>query len=103
MLGLGDLLEEIVKLLPPQTADEMEEDAHVIQLAVVGRPNVGKSSIVNKLLGKERVMVSPISPAPPATLSTAALPRRTAREYNIIDTAGMRRKRAVEDESLEKL
>ncbi len=101
MLGLGDLLEEIVKLLPPQTADEMEEDAHVIQLAVVGRPNVGKSSIVNKLLGKERVMVSNI----PGTTRDAIDSRFTAAdgtEYNIIDTAGMRRKRAVEDESLEK-
>ena len=98
MLGLGDLLEEIVKL---QTADEMEEDAHVIQLAVVGRPNVGKSSIVNKLLGKERVMVSNI----PGTTRDAIDSRFTAAdgtEYNIIDTAGMRRKRAVEDESLEK-
>lgn len=70
-------------------------------VAVVGRPNVGKSSIVNKLLGKERVMVSNI----PGTTRDAIDSRFTAAdgtEYNIIDTAGMRRKRAVEDESLEK-
>ena len=67
MLGLGDLLDEIVKLLPPKREDEEEDEngLHEIQLALVGRPNVGKS-------------------------------------YNIIDTAGIRRKRAVEDQSLER-
>ena len=49
MLGLGDLLEEIVKLLPPADPEEEDEAEHVVQLAVVGRPNVGKSSLVNRL------------------------------------------------------
>ena len=101
MLGLGDLLEAIVKLLPPPEPDELEEEEHVVQLAVVGRPNVGKSSIVNRLLGKERVMVSNI----PGTTRDAIDSRFTAPDgtmYNIIDTAGMRRKRVVEDESLER-
>lgn len=101
MLGLGDLLEAIVRLLPPPEPDELEEEDHVVQLAVVGRPNVGKSSIVNRLLGKERVMVSNI----PGTTRDAIDSRFTALDgtmYNIIDTAGMRRKRVVEDESLER-
>lgn len=101
MLGLGDLLEEIVKLLPPADPEEKDEAEHVVQLAVVGRPNVGKSSLVNRLLGKERVMVSNI----PGTTRDAIDSRFTApdgTEYNIIDTAGIRRKRVIEDESLER-
>ena len=101
MLGLGDLLEEIVKLLPPADPEEEDEPGHVVQLAVVGRPNVGKSSLVNRLLGKERVMVSNI----PGTTRDAIDSRFTApdgTQYNIIDTAGIRRKRVIEDESLER-
>lgn len=101
MLGLGDLLEEICKNLPPQDEDEVEDGAHVLQLAVVGRPNVGKSSLVNRLLGQERTMVSDIA----GTTRDAIDTRFTAAngtEYNIIDTAGIRRKRVVEEESLEK-
>ena len=101
MLGLGDLLEEIVKLMPPTDPEEEDEAEHVVQLAVVGRPNVGKSSLVNRLLGKERVMVSNI----PGTTRDAIDSRFTApdgTEYNIIDTAGIRRKRVIEDESLER-
>lgn len=101
MLGLGDLLEEICKNLPPQDEDEIEDSAHVLQLAVVGRPNVGKSSLVNRLLGQERTMVSDIA----GTTRDAIDTRFTAAngtEYNIIDTAGIRRKRVVEEESLER-
>ena len=101
MMGLGDLLEEICKQLPPPDEDELEEDKHVLQLAVVGRPNVGKSSLVNRLLGQERTMVSNIA----GTTRDAIDTRFTApdgTEYNIIDTAGIRRKRAVEDETLER-
>ena len=60
MLGLGDLLDEIVGRLPKQETQEEESEEKVIQLAVVGRPNVGKSSLVNKLLKQERTMVSNI-------------------------------------------
>ena len=101
MMGLGDLLEAICEQLPPPDEDEMDEDDHVLQLAVVGRPNVGKSSLVNKLLGQERTMVSNIA----GTTRDAIDTRFTATngtEYNIIDTAGIRRKSAIEDESLER-
>ena len=101
MLGLGDLLEEICKHLPPKQEDELEDEEHVLQLAVVGRPNVGKSSLVNRLLGQERTMVSDIA----GTTRDAIDTRFTApdgTEYNVIDTAGIRRKRVVEDESLER-
>ena len=104
MLGLGDLLDAIVNLLPARkdAAEEAESDeAHVIQLAVVGRPNVGKSSMVNRLLGQERTMVSDI----PGTTRDAIDTEFTGEDgtrYNIIDTAGIRRKRAIEEESLER-
>ncbi len=101
MLGLGDLLEEICRLLPPPTADEQEEGEHVIQLAVVGRPNVGKSSLVNRLLGQERTMVSDIAGTTRDAIDTR-FTSETGTEYNIIDTAGIRRKRAVEEETLER-
>jgi GTP-binding protein len=101
MLGLGDLLEEIVNRLPPPDITEQDETEHVLQLAVVGRPNVGKSSLVNKLLNQERSMVSDI----PGTTRDAIDTRFTGKdgtEYNIIDTAGMRRKRSIEEDTLER-
>ena len=101
MMGLGDLLQAICEQLPPPDEDEAEEEDHILQLAVVGRPNVGKSSLVNRLLGQERTMVSDIA----GTTRDAIDTRLTAPDgtvYNIIDTAGIRRKSAVEDESLER-
>jgi len=101
MLGLGDLLDEIVKHLPPKTDAEEDQETHVIQLAVVGRPNVGKSSLTNRLLGQERTMVSDI----PGTTRDAIDTQFEGPDgtlYNVIDTAGIRRKRAIEDESLER-
>ena len=100
MLGLGDLLEEIVKLLPPPRPEEQEED-QPIQMAVVGRPNVGKSSLCNRLLLQERTMVSDIPGTTRDAIDTPFTDTDGTR-YNIIDTAGMRKKKAVEDESLEK-
>ncbi len=102
MLGLGDLLDEILKKLPEQTETETEDESkHVIQLAVVGRPNVGKSSIVNRLLGQERTMVSNIPGTTRDAIDTA-FTDADGTAYNIVDTAGIRRKRAIEDESLER-
>ncbi|MBQ8080843.1 MAG: ribosome biogenesis GTPase Der [Clostridia bacterium] len=102
MLGLGDLLDEIVKRLPAASGeDEDQDEAHEIQLAVVGRPNVGKSSIVNRLLGQERTMVSNIPGTTRDAIDTSFTDPE-GRSYNIIDTAGIRRKRVIEDESLER-
>ena len=67
-LGTGDLLDRIVELAPPEEEIEAEEE-DLVRLAVIGRPNVGKSSLVNAFLGRERVIVSEV-PAPPATRST---------------------------------
>ena len=100
MLGLGDLLDEIVKLLPPAEEGESEEH-HIVQLALVGRPNVGKSSIVNRLLGQDRVMVSNIPGTTRDAIDTF-FEHEDGSVYNIIDTAGIRRKRAIEEESLER-
>ena len=102
MMGLGDLLDELVKHFDAGTAAEDEaEEQHVIQLAVVGRPNVGKSSLVNRLLGQERTMVSDIPGTTRDAIDTSLVtPDGTA--FNIIDTAGMRKKKAIEDASLER-
>ncbi|MDI9519558.1 MAG: ribosome biogenesis GTPase Der [Bacillota bacterium] len=100
LLGLGDLLDEIVKRLPPD--DEQQEiEGHIINLAIVGRPNVGKSSLTNKLLGQERVMVSDIPGTTRDAIDTL-FEHEDGSVYNIIDTAGIRRKRAIEDQSLER-
>ena len=100
MLGFGDLLDEIFRHLPEIPPME-EEEGHVLQLAVVGRPNVGKSSLTNRLLGQKRTMVSDIAGTTRDAIDTLfRMPDGTS--VNIIDTAGIRRKRAIEDESLER-
>ncbi len=99
MLGLGDLLDEMVRHFPADRGNG-EEDEHTIQIAVVGRPNVGKSSLVNRILGQERSMVSDIAGTTRDAIDTAFV--RDGQRYNIIDTAGIRRKRAIEEESIER-
>lgn len=100
MMGLGDVLEAICSYLKP-VSDEEDDEHHVIQLAVVGRPNVGKSSLVNKILGQERTMVSDIAGTTRDAIDTEFhAPDGTT--YNIIDTAGIRRKSVIEDASLER-
>ena len=99
MLGLGDLLDEVVRHFPAQPEETDDEDAP-INIAVVGRPNVGKSTLVNRLLGQDRVMVSDI---PGTTRDAIDAPFEVdGRRYNLIDTAGIRRKRAIEENSLER-
>jgi len=99
LLNFGDLLEELCKLFPDPDAED--EDIGAIQIAVVGKPNVGKSSLVNRILGEDRVMVSDIA----GTTRDAIDTRFTGddgQDYVIIDTAGIRRKRAIEYQSLER-
>jgi GTP-binding protein len=91
-LGSGDLLDRIVELLPE--GDE-EADADVIRLAVIGRPNVGKSSLVNRFLGEERVIVSPDAGT---TRDAIDMPLMVGeRKLILVDTAGMRRQSKVSD------
>lgn len=100
MLGFGDLLDEIISNFPVGSSAGAEDET-VIQLAVVGRPNVGKSSLVNRLLGQNRTMVSDIAGTTRDAVDTLFTDENGVK-YNIIDTAGIRRKRAIEDESLER-
>ena len=89
-LGTGDLLDRIVELLPE---DEPEEDEDIVRLAVIGRPNVGKSSLVNKLLGAERVIVSDVAGT---TRDAIDLPLEVdGRRVILVDTAGLRRQAKV--------
>jgi GTP-binding protein len=95
--GIGDLLDRVVKYLPDKEIDDEEDQ--VIKIAVVGRPNVGKSSLVNRILGEERVIVSDI---PGTTRDAIDTPfEMDGREYVIIDTAGIRRKSRI-NEALER-
>jgi GTP-binding protein len=89
----GDLLDRIVELLPEELPGEGED---AIQVAVVGRPNAGKSSIINKLLGESRLVVSP---EPGTTRDAIDTPLRYhGKTLNFIDTAGLRRRAKVEDD-----
>lgn len=96
-LGLGDLLDEVVAYFHKCEA-ELESDA--INIAIVGKPNVGKSSLVNALLGYERTIVSDISGTTRDAIDTPFT--WNDNEFVLVDTAGIRRKRAIEDETVER-
>ena len=98
LLNFGDLLEELCKQFPDPDAEE--EDDGAIQIAVVGKPNVGKSSLVNRILGEDRVMVSDIAGTTRDAIDTRFTDND--QDFVIIDTAGIRRKRAIEYQSLER-
>jgi GTP-binding protein len=93
-LGTGDLLDRIVELLPAEGDDE-DDDDDVVRLAVIGRPNVGKSSLVNAFLGRERVIVSEI---PGTTRDAIDTPfEYEGRKILLVDTAGIRRQSKVQE------
>ena len=93
-LGIGDMLDEVTKLFPEGAGEEEEDDRP--RIAIVGKPNVGKSSIVNKLLGKNRVIVSDIAGTTRDAIDTAI--KHNGKEYVFIDTAGLRRKSKIKEE-----
>ena len=95
--GLGDLLDKIVAELPER---EQPKDDGALKIAIVGKPNTGKSSIINRLVGEDRVIVSNVSGT---TRDSVDIPfKYNKKNYLLIDTAGMRRKRSIEDETVER-
>ncbi len=96
MLGLGDLLDLVVESFPD---DIEEEDDEVTRIAVIGKPNVGKSSLINKLLGENRVIVSDIAGTTRDSIDTPF--ESGGEKYTLIDTAGIRRKSKI-NETIEK-
>ncbi|HIV35567.1 MAG TPA: ribosome biogenesis GTPase Der [Candidatus Blautia intestinigallinarum] len=93
-LGLGDMLDEVVKHFPEQKSQDEEDE--IPRIAVVGKPNVGKSSLVNKLVGEDRVIVSDIAGTTRDAIDTKVA--WNGKEYIFIDTAGLRRKGKVKEE-----
>ena len=96
-LGIGDVLDRIYEHFPKE--DEHEDDSEVINVAIIGKPNVGKSSLVNKILGQNRVIVSDIAGTTRDAIDTYF--ENETGKYNFIDTAGIRKKNKV-TESIEK-
>ena len=93
-MGIGDMLDEVVSYFP-EGSDEEEEDDR-IKVAIVGKPNVGKSSLINKLLGENRLIVSDIAGTTRDAVDTEVT--YNGKEYVFIDTAGLRRKNKIKEE-----
>ena len=96
-LGIGDLLDEVFQYIGNESEDSYDED--VIKVAVIGKPNVGKSSLINKILGEERVIVSDIAGTTRDAIDTYI--KKDGVKYLFIDTAGIRKKNKI-NESIEK-
>ena len=94
LLGIGDMLDEVIAHFPERNAEEEEDDRP--KIAVIGKPNVGKSSLINKLTGEKRVIVSDIAGTTRDAIDTAV--KYCGREYVFIDTAGLRRKSKIKEE-----
>ncbi len=93
-LGLGDMLDEVAKHFDKENVEEEEDERP--KIAVVGKPNVGKSSLINKLVGENRVIVSNIAGTTRDAVDTPVM--YNGREYVLIDTAGVRRKSKIKEE-----
>jgi len=93
-LGIGDMLDQVTAFFPSGSGEEEEDDRP--RVAIVGKPNVGKSSIVNKLLGENRVIVSEIAGTTRDAIDTEIV--HEGKEYIFIDTAGLRRKNKIKEE-----
>ncbi len=91
--GIGDMLDEVVKYFPEDSSSEEEDDA--VRVAIVGKPNVGKSSIINRLIGQNRVIVSDIAGTTRDAIDTRIVWH--GKEYVFIDTAGIRRKNKIKE------
>ena len=94
MLGLGDMLDEVVKYFPDSAKDEVEDERP--KIAIIGKPNVGKSSLINKLAQEDRVIVSNIAGTTRDAIDTDI--KYNGKEYIFIDTAGLRRKSKVTED-----
>lgn len=92
--GTGDLLDEVIKNIPESSFDDTDED--IVKVAVIGKPNVGKSSLINKISGEERAIVSDI--AGTTRDATDTVIHNSHGDFVFIDTAGLRRKSKVEDQ-----
>ena len=93
-LGLGDMLDAVVQYFPERESEEEDDDR--VKVAIVGKPNVGKSSIINRLLGERRVIVSDIAGTTRDAIDTVI--RHNHQEYVFIDTAGLRRKNKITED-----
>ena len=93
-LGIGDMLDAVIKYFPKHTGEEEEDERP--RVAIVGKPNVGKSSIINKLVGEDRVIVSDIAGTTRDAIDTNII--HNGKEYVFIDTAGLRRKNKIKEE-----
>ena len=93
-LGIGDMLDEVVKYFPEHSEEEEEDERP--RVAIVGKPNVGKSSIINKLVGEQRVIVSDIAGTTRDAIDTDVM--HNGKEYVFIDTAGLRKKNKIKEE-----
>ena len=94
-LGIGDMLDKVIEHFPQDSEAEEEEDERP-RIAFVGKPNVGKSSLVNKLIGENRVIVSDIAGTTRDAIDTEVV--HNGKEYVFIDTAGLRRKKTIKEE-----
>ena len=91
--GTGDLLDACFQYLPPD--DGEEEDSDVVQVAIIGKPNVGKSSLTNKILGEQRVIVSNVAGTTRDSVDVRF--ERDGQDYVFVDTAGVRRRTKITD------